>query len=171
MEDTKERIRGINMYEFKDYYQNTVQLSFEHQPFSDSPKHVWVICRYGDKWLLTEHEDRGFEFPGGKVEPMECAEEAALREVKEETGAAVRHLQYVGQYKVLGREKVIVKNIYFADIERLEKQADYFETKGPVLFSELPENLPRNKKFSFIMKDSVLPISLKKLKEDGVFQS
>jgi 8-oxo-dGTP diphosphatase len=120
---------------------------------------------------LTEHEDRGFEFPGGKVEPMECAEEAALREVKEETGAAVRHLQYVGQYKVLGREKVIVKNIYFADIEKLEKQADYFETKGPVLFSELPENLPRNKKFSFIMKDSVLPISLKKLKEDGVFQS
>lgn len=159
------------MYEFKDYYQNTVQLSFEHQPFSDSPKHVWVICRYGDKWLLTEHEDRGFEFPGGKVEPMECAEEAALREVKEETGAAVRHLQYVGQYKVLGREKVIVKNIYFADIEKLEKQADYFETKGPVLFSELPENLPRNKKFSFIMKDSVLPISLKKLKEDGVVQS
>ncbi|AVX16316.1 MULTISPECIES: RNA deprotection pyrophosphohydrolase [Bacillus] len=159
------------MYEFKDYYQNTVQLSFEHQPFSDSPKHVWVICRYGDKWLLTEHEDRGFEFPGGKVEPMECAEEAALREVKEETGAAVRHLKYVGQYKVLGREKVIVKNIYFADIEKLEKQANYFETKGPVLFSELPENLPRNKKFSFIMKDSVLPISMKKLKEDGVFQS
>lgn len=33
MEDMKERIRGINMYEFKDYYQNTVQLSFEHQPF------------------------------------------------------------------------------------------------------------------------------------------
>ena len=148
MEDMKERIRGINMYEFKDYYQNTVQLSFEHQPFSDSPKHVWVICRYGDKWLLTEHEDRGFEFPGGKVEPMECAEEAALREVKEETGAAVRHLKYVGQYKVLGREKVIVKNIYFADIEKLEKQADYFETKGPVLFSELPENLPE-------IKDSV----------------
>ncbi len=133
------------MYEFKDYYQNTVQLSFEHQPFSDSPKHVWVICRYGDKWLLTEHEDRGFEFPGGKVEPMECAEEAALREVKEETGAAVRHLKYVGQYKVLGREKVIVKNIYFADIEKLEKQANYFETKGPVLFSELPENLPEIK--------------------------
>lgn len=55
---------------------------------------------------------------------------SGLREVKEETGAAVRHLKYVGQYKVLGREKVIVKNIYFADIEKLEKQADYFETKG-----------------------------------------
>ena len=50
------------MYEFKDYYQNTVQLSFDDQPFSDSPKHVWVICRFGGKWLLTEHEDRGYEF-------------------------------------------------------------------------------------------------------------
>lgn len=40
---------------------------------------------------------------------------------------------------------MIVKNIYFADIEKLEKQADYFETKGPVLFHELPENLSRNK--------------------------
>ncbi len=39
------------MYEFKDYYQNTVQLSFDTQPFSDSPKHVWVICRFGGKWL------------------------------------------------------------------------------------------------------------------------
>ncbi len=66
MEDMKERIRGINMYEFKDYYQNTVQLSFEHQPFSDSPKHVWVICRYGDMWLLTEHEDRGLNFRAEK---------------------------------------------------------------------------------------------------------
>ncbi|MBT2624028.1 nucleoside triphosphatase YtkD [Bacillus sp. HU-1818] len=155
------------MYEFKDYYQNTVQLSFEDQPFSDSPKHVWVICRYGDRWLLTEHEDRGYEFPGGKVEPMERAEEAAVREVKEETGASVKKLHYVGQYKVLGKEKVIVKNIYFADIEKLEKQTSYFETKGPVLFNELPEHLPRNKKFSFIMKDLVLPISLKKLREDG----
>lgn len=61
---------------------------------------------------------------------MECAEEAALREVKEETGAAVRHLKYVGQYKVLGREKVIVKNIYFADIEKLENRLTILKQRG-----------------------------------------
>ncbi|MCY7834489.1 nucleoside triphosphatase YtkD, partial [Bacillus spizizenii] len=44
-------------------------------------------------------------------------------EVKEETGARVKSLKYLGQYKVLGKEKVIVKNIYFAVIEKLEKQA------------------------------------------------
>lgn len=93
------------MYEFKDYYQNTVQLSFDDQPFSDSPKHVWVICRFGGKWLLTEHEDRGYEFPGGKVESMECAEEAALREVKEETGARVKASSTSGSIKFSVKKK------------------------------------------------------------------
>lgn len=49
------------MYEFKDFYRNTVQLSFEKEPFSKEPKHVWVICRYEDQWLLTNHKDRGRE--------------------------------------------------------------------------------------------------------------
>ena len=51
------------MYKFKDYYHNTVQLSFERYPFSPEPKHVWVVCRYGDQWLLTHHLRRGLEFP------------------------------------------------------------------------------------------------------------
>jgi len=42
-------------YTFKDFYRNTVQLSFEHEPFSNAPKHVWVICRYQHQWLLTQH--------------------------------------------------------------------------------------------------------------------
>lgn len=130
------------MYEFKDYYQNTVQLSFDDQPFSDSPKHVWVICRFGGKWLLTEHEDRGYEFPGGKVESMECAEEAALREVKEETGARVKSLKYLGQYKVLGKEKVIVKNIYFAVIESLKSKLITLKRKARFCFMSFRRTFP-----------------------------
>lgn len=53
------------------------------------------ICRYQGKWLLTEHEDRGYEFPGGKVEPNEEADQAAIREIQEETGAVVRELTYI----------------------------------------------------------------------------
>lgn len=158
------------MYEFKDFYRNTVQLSFENHPFSQAPKHVWVICRYQNQWLLTNHQDRGYEFPGGKVEPFENAEEAALREVKEETGADVKKLTYIGQYKVLGREKVIIKNIYFAEIDKIEKQETYYETKGPVLMDDLPEDIAKNRKYSFIMKDSVLKISLEKLKKDGMIK-
>ncbi len=75
---------------FKDYYNNKVQLSFLDHPFSKNPKHVWIICRYKDKWLLTDHKERGIEFPGGKVEPGETAGQAAIREVMEETGATVK---------------------------------------------------------------------------------
>ncbi|MGE6628775.1 RNA deprotection pyrophosphohydrolase [Bacillus sp. NPDC077027] len=155
------------MHEFKDYYHNKVKLSFDENPFSNDPKHVWAICRYQGKWLLTEHEDRGFEFPGGKVELDEKADQAVIREIQEETGAVVRTLAYIGQYKVLGREKVIVKNIYFADIEKLEKQDTYYETKGPVLFTDLPKSIARNKSFSFIMKDDVLRLSLAYLEKKG----
>jgi 8-oxo-dGTP diphosphatase len=52
---------------FKDYYDNTVQLSFTDHPFSLDPRHVWVLCRFKEQWLLTEHPRRGIEFPGGKV--------------------------------------------------------------------------------------------------------
>jgi 8-oxo-dGTP diphosphatase len=155
------------MYTFRDYYRNTVYLSFDEEPFSDDPGHVWVICRYGDCWLLTDHGDRGYEFPGGKIEPMERAEQAAVREVKEETGAIVKDLFYVGQYKVLGKEKMIIKNIYFARIDKIEKQSTYYETNGPVLLKELPDNLKKNKRFSFVMKDGVLSYSMNRLLQNG----
>jgi 8-oxo-dGTP diphosphatase len=152
------------MYRFIDYYHNEVQLSFEDHPFSTDPKHVLVICRYQDKWLLTKHSDRGYEFPGGKVEENETAKEAAIREVKEETGGIVNTIEYIGQYKVMGKEKIIVKNIYFAMISELKDQDDYFETFGPVLLQEIPQTVKKDKQYSFIMKDDVLQRSLAEVK-------
>ncbi|MFD1020556.1 RNA deprotection pyrophosphohydrolase [Thalassobacillus hwangdonensis] len=153
------------MKTFKDYYSNVVKLSFDDHPFSKAPKHVWIICQYEGKWLLTHHKDRGLEFPGGKVEQGETAREAAIREVKEETGATIEALTYIGQYFVDGKGGKIIKNIYFARIKELEQQETYFETHGPVLLEELPENLKQNAKYSFMMKDGVLPNSLAQINE------
>ncbi|QGQ47618.1 RNA deprotection pyrophosphohydrolase [Metabacillus sediminilitoris] len=153
------------MYRFFDYYHNEVHLSFEDHPFSTNPKHVLVLCRYEDKWLLTKHSDRGYEFPGGKVEENEMAKDAAIREVKEETGGIVTSIEYIGQYKVMGKEKIIVKNIYFAMISELIKQDNYFETLGPVLLQEIPQAVKKDKQFSFIMKDDVLKRSLQEIKK------
>lgn len=152
------------MFTFIDHYNNEVVLSFEDHPFSKQPKHVWVICCYQNCWLLTSHSRRGLEFPGGKVEKGESAEEAAIREVKEETGGTVSSIQYIGQYKVTGRGKNIIKNIYFAEIDRLTKQSSYYETHGPVLLPFLPQNIDRDTRFSFIMKDKVLSHSLEHIK-------
>ncbi len=51
--------------------------------------------------LLVRQTYRGnllWTFPGGKIEPGEAPEEAAIREVKEETGldVAIKHLLYQG---------------------------------------------------------------------------
>ncbi|WP_078379306.1 RNA deprotection pyrophosphohydrolase [Sutcliffiella halmapala] len=157
------------MYQFEDIYHNKVMLSFKDHPYSKEPKHVWVICKFEDQWLLTSHKNRGLEFPGGKVEIGESAEQAAAREVKEETGGHVSKLHYIGQYKVEGREKIIIKNVYFALIDKVEKQSTYFETNGPVLLKQLPANIRKDHRFSFIMKDSVLTYSMQKIMESNSF--
>ncbi|GGM36947.1 putative 8-oxo-dGTP diphosphatase YtkD [Paraliobacillus quinghaiensis] len=153
------------MKKFYDYYHNEVKLSFEDHPFKKDPKHVWVICRWQEQWLLTKHKERGIEFPGGKVEPGETAAQAAIREVSEETGGEVRSLTYIGQYYVKGKSEDVVKNIYFAVIDELAVQPSYFETEGPVLLKELPEKLRTNPTFSFMMKDQVLPYSLERVQQ------
>jgi len=144
-------------YTFFDYYNNKVVLSFKKEPFSNDPKHVWVICKYKNQWLLTKHRTRGLEFPGGKVEIGESAEEAATREVMEETGAIIKELKYVAQYFVTGKNGNVIKNVYFAEIERLDIQSTYYETDGPQLIDVIPDDVKQNKFYSFMMKDEVLP--------------
>lgn len=155
----------MNYIEFTDYYHNTVKLSFDDHPFAKAPKHVLVIAWFKDRWLLTEHPRRGLEFPGGKVEPGENAEQAAAREVDEETGGIVDQLHYLGQYKVDGKGGIIIKNIYFATIKSIEQKDVYFETNGPVLLKQLPQDIKTNQKFSFMMKDQVLEKSMAKIRE------
>ena len=55
-------------------------------------RHVLVVLKYKDKWLLTQHSNRGIEFPGGKAEEGETIEEAAIRETIEETGVTITNL-------------------------------------------------------------------------------
>ena len=148
---------------FKDRYNNDVYLSFSENPFSSEPKHVFVLCCYRGKWLLTDHIVRGVEFPGGKVECCETPTEAAVREVCEETGGCVSSLTYIGQYKVERKGEPIVKNIYFAVVDSLEERGHYYETNGPFLMPERPKDIKKEERFSFIMKDDVLTHSLKQI--------
>jgi 8-oxo-dGTP diphosphatase len=148
---------------FKDYNGGDVRLSFRRGSFLEKAKHVLVICRYEDSWLLTDHRERGWEFPGGKCEAGETIEEAARREVREETGALIDDLQFIGEYEVKLDGLSFVKAIYWGQAAELENKDSYMETDGPVLFNGDLMAERMDSRFSFIMKDDVVKRSIEML--------
>jgi 8-oxo-dGTP diphosphatase len=153
---------------FKDAAGSTVQFLYEPHSFSEKIEHILVLCKYNHQWVLTAHKNRGWEFPGGKVEQGETLHEAALREVWEETGAIVESLTPIGEYKVIGDGEFFIKKVFFGHIGKLEDKINYHETFGPILIDEgtlLKERF--NPQYSFIMKDRVLELCIKKEKDGG----
>ena len=62
--------------------------------------HVLAIPVYNSQLLFTHHQQRGIEFPGGKVEINEQSKEAVIRELYEETGAIAKFIYYFAQYRI-----------------------------------------------------------------------
>lgn len=149
------------MIQFRDE-QNCV-VEFSSKPEFGESWHVLVLCRFQGQWVLTRNRKRGLEFPGGKREQGETIEEAAIREVYEETGGIVNELRFLGQYKVHDLNKPFVKSIYYTELSSMKRKHDYFETDGPVLRETLPKDIKSVSEFSFIMKDEILMLSLKQL--------
>lgn len=158
------------MESFYDLNGHLVHLAFGANPFNMEPKHVFVICRYQDQWLLTRHKTRGLEFPGGKIETGETPFEAAIREVFEETGAIVDKLIPIGYYKVSDPNGPFVKKVFYAIIKGFSEQQHYFETNGPKLieYSTLFKHL--DDQFSFMMRDQVLKNCLYYMIKNGLIE-
>lgn len=145
---------------FRDHLGAQVLLSFGENRFGAIVKHVLILSKYKNGWLLTKHKKRGLEFPGGKVEPGETLVEAATREVFEETGGVLNKLIKIGHYEVRNGDESFVKAIFYGEIKELIRKDDFLETDGPVFIDDpyLSDRLSDD--YSFIMKDAVVEKSM-----------
>lgn len=94
---------------------------------------AYTIAFSGDEFVMVRHRGRAWEMPGGRLEPGESFEQAAVREFSEETGMA---LEPVGSIEVDGG-KVIVGVVHSRCCSPAPSDA-IIEAR---MFEELPEDL------------------------------
>lgn len=144
--------------EYRDLNGCVCHLFFEKGRSQVESRHVLVIGKFEGQWLLTRHSVRGLEFPGGKAEPGESLEQAAKREVYEETGAIATELEWLAEYTVW-TDKPFSKTVFMAAIDSM-KSVKWLETEGPVLVPKLVVD----ENYSFLMRDAGMEAIIEKVK-------
>lgn len=100
---------------------------------------VVIVCEMDGKWLYCRHKKRNtWEVPGGHIEVGETPEQAARRELYEETGAAEYRLFDLGVYCVEREGDESFGALFFARVSRLSPLPQEFEMSCVRLFSEPP---------------------------------
>ena len=98
------------------------------------------IARSNGKWVFCKHRERTtLEVPGGRREAGETIDQAAVRELKEETGAEEFSIRPVCVYSVLRDDaEESFGGLYAAEISTFEQEL-HSEIEKIVLLDKPPE--------------------------------
>lgn len=102
---------------------------------------VIIIAKYKNQWLLCKHKNRDtWETAGGHIELNETPNEAAKRELYEETGASSYEIKPVFDCLIKDKGEKVNCMVFFAEIYEIEVLPSY-EIKEVRRFKILPNNL------------------------------
>lgn len=108
--------------------------------------YVDIVAKFREGWVLCKEKSRDtWECPGGHIDKGETPEQAAKRELWEETGATEFNIKPIGYYGAKGSDGVmesieeVFGQIYYADIKAIGELPN-FEMEKIEFFKELPNN-------------------------------
>ncbi len=101
-----------------------------------------IAARCGDGWIYVRHRDRNtWEIPGGHIEENETPDQAASRELMEETGACEFSIDCIATYSVYQDGTTGYGRLYLADVQRIGPVPDLSEIAEVKIMEGLPSNL------------------------------
>ena len=107
----------------------------------DKLTYVVIGAREGGNWIFVRHRDRiSWEMPAGHIEPGETADQAAVRELYEETGTVDSSLNYLCDYEVQVNDNTEYGRLYGAYVNSREGLPEH-EIGEIRLSNKLPDNL------------------------------
>ncbi len=109
---------------------------------------VKVIVENNGKLLMTKlsYAHKKWVFPGGKVDKKETTEQAAIRELKEETGIKTNKLIKIGEYTSKRNYKQNTVECFYLKTDSSNVKIDNFEVIDFGWYD--PQSLPDNSSLS-----------------------
>jgi 8-oxo-dGTP diphosphatase len=101
-----------------------------------------ISAKFEGKWIFVRHQKRStWEIAGGHIEPGETSQEAAGRELMEETGALKFKLQCIATYSVTIDGETGWGRLYLAEVTEIGPIPDISEIAEKKFSDHLPANL------------------------------